>query len=387
MARTAPMTKSRLPDLSSFKTATPVRKPVGTLEETPGKLSDRPKSGFSPLSERPRSGAMPKQAAKGMVRSRSQASVRGDEMPRIDDKMLLRNGGGRSIARTASRAGLGTVSGVPGVRLDSTPVRGGSRGKSFPSDSIDDEIETLQLPETQVVEPLSPGPERPLSVAGKAIIFDWDDTLLPTTFIRMFVMPTLPYTRTQSPLKPDSQFYAGLAEIGNHVRDLLVTASKFGRVGVVTLAERPWLTQSAEIFLPGFNVQKILKDLNIPVVYAREFVAEHVFTRMPTMESLVRAKRNAMAQCLNQLCGTPDNLVSVMSLGDSEIELIASRQLCKSLSTRRSSKGGSTGPFCKTVLLAEAPTMAQLQKQLDTLNSDMAKLADHQGDLDLEMGS
>lgn len=330
---------------------------------------------------------MPKQSAKGMVRSRSQASVRGDEMPRIDDKMLLRNGAGRSIARTASRAGLGTVSGVPGVRLDSSPGRGGSRGKSFAGDSIDDEIETLQLPETQVLEPLSPGPERPLSVAGKAIIFDWDDTLLPTTFIRMFVMPTLPYTRTQSPLKPDSQFYAGLAEIGNHVRDLLQTASKFGRVGVVTLAERPWLTQSADIFLPGFNVQKILKDLNIPVAYAREFVAEHVVTRMPTMESLVRAKRNAMAQCLNQLCGQPDNLVSVMSLGDSEIELIASRQLCKSLSTRRSSKGGPAGPFCKTVLLAEAPTMAQLQKQLDTLNSDMAKLADHQGDLDLEMGN
>lgn len=332
---------------------------------------------------------MPKSAAKGMVRSRSQASVRGDEMPRIDDKMLLRNGGSRSIAQTASRAGLGTVSGVPGVRLDSTPGRGGSRGKFF-GDSLDDEVETLQLPETPVLEPLSPlsaGPEKPLALAGKAIIFDWDDTLLPTTFIRMFVMPTLPYARGHSPLKPDSQFYAGLAEIGNHIRDLLHTASKFGRVGVVTLAERPWLTQSADIFLPGFNVQKILKDLNIPVVYAREFVAEHVFTRMPTMESLVRAKRNAMAQCLKELCGQPDNLVSVMSLGDSEIELIASRQLCKSLSTRRSSKGVSAGPACKTVLLAEAPTMAQLQKQLVTLNSDMQKLADHQGDLDLEMGS
>merc|ERR1712241_112140 len=117
--------------------------------------------------------------------------------------------------------------------------------------------------------PSTPVPD----AAGDTVfIFDWDDTLFPTWFVSEVVMPCLPPGAAKSDvsLPEDSPFYEALAKHGRTVRSLLTSARAIGRVGLVTLAQRPWVLSSAHRFLPGVDFKQILKDLDIPVIYARE---------------------------------------------------------------------------------------------------------------------
>eukprot|EP00440_Ansanella_granifera_P027857 gb/GFBE01030268.1/.p1 GENE.gb/GFBE01030268.1/~~gb/GFBE01030268.1/.p1 ORF type:complete len:349 (+),score=40.55 gb/GFBE01030268.1/:1-1047(+) len=223
----------------------------------------------------------------------------------------------------------------------------------------------------------------------KAIIFDWDDTLLPTTFVNSVIAPSRPRGQLYAPVTRHSPFYPGLLAVGQAVRELLTTASKFGRVALVTLSQRPWVVNSADWFLPGLDLQELLDELQIPVYYASEHVSPQAFS-LYSQEVFVTAKRSAMETCLNKLFGRASNCKSVMSIGDSEIELFAIQALVDSLSTgRKSPVSASTvsqdGPQCKTVLLCEKPPLVQLKKQLALLISCLEQLDAHQGNLDLEL--
>ncbi|CAE8681647.1 unnamed protein product, partial [Polarella glacialis] len=164
-------------------------------------------------------------------------------------------------------------------------------------------------------------------------------------------------------------------------------ARKNGRVGIVTLAKRPWLTESARIFLPGLDLEKLLDELQIPVFYAFEHVSRRVAS-FGTPNSYVAAKRNAMSECLAQLFGEAKQCSSAMSIGDSEIELLAIQELMSELAMSRfSTPLESPLQFCKTVLLRENPSLVQLQRQIESLANSLGSLVDHPGDLSLELGT
>lgn len=52
---------------------------------------------------------------------------------------------------------------------------------------------------------------------------------------------------------------------------MLLTCRSMAQVAIVTLAERPWVLDSADHFLPGLNLKRLLRDLDIPVYYAVEY--------------------------------------------------------------------------------------------------------------------
>ena len=86
------------------------------------------------------------------------------------------------------------------------------------------------------------------------IIFDWDDTLLPTTFL----------TSNGGPLEDiklsDSDFQR-MKEIENHVYLILKESIEKGDVYIITNAGENWVQFSSSIFYP--NISELLKKIKI----------------------------------------------------------------------------------------------------------------------------
>jgi len=105
------------------------------------------------------------------------------------------------------------------------------------------------------------------------IIFDWDDTLLPTTFLSR-------YWNDDMSLDPDFPDADALTAHAHLVGFVLRTARRIARVAIVTNSRSPWVLSSGERFLPGLEVEALLNELEIPVYYARR----HIDTILPDVK-------------------------------------------------------------------------------------------------------
>lgn len=215
------------------------------------------------------------------------------------------------------------------------------------------------------------------------IIFDWDDTLFPTWFVSEVVVPCLPTdVATDSTLPEDSPFTEALLEHANTVKLLLTTARSIGRVGIVTLAQRPWVLRSAKRFWPGFEFEEILKELEIPIIYARECLRKPMISQAKEEEGVnifILAKQAAMLKALKKLYGKRP-WTNVISIGDSIVE----RDAITELLWGRDQETDRT-PRCKTVKLMEEPSVEQLRAELMLLGMWLRSMASHAEDFDVVM--
>lgn len=85
------------------------------------------------------------------------------------------------------------------------------------------------------------------------IIFDWDDTLLPTHSGGFGLTAAS---------DGDRQALAKL------LTATLKAARSLARVVLITLSKSPWVSISASIYIPSLDVDQLLRDLNIQVYYA-----------------------------------------------------------------------------------------------------------------------
>jgi len=93
------------------------------------------------------------------------------------------------------------------------------------------------------------------------ILFDWDDTLCPSNWIR----ENRPHLSFFKPAPPDEKYQRPLRELQVHVEATLKLAMKMGKVIIVTNAMEPWVETSCRNFLP--QLYPIVSQ--IPVIYAR----------------------------------------------------------------------------------------------------------------------
>jgi len=99
------------------------------------------------------------------------------------------------------------------------------------------------------------------------ILFDWDDTLCPSNWIREN-RPTLSFFK---PAPSDEKFQRPLRELQKHVEAVLKQALKLGKVIIVTNAMEPWVETSCRNFLP----QLMPYVMDIPVIYARSIFDQY----------------------------------------------------------------------------------------------------------------
>lgn len=101
------------------------------------------------------------------------------------------------------------------------------------------------------------------------IIFDWDDTLLPTTYILSTVIPSLAEEDRAGVLPESSPHQAALAAHAHLVGFLLRTARRVARVAIVSNSLSPWVEASSARYLPGLDLESLLRELDVPIYYAR----------------------------------------------------------------------------------------------------------------------
>jgi len=101
-----------------------------------------------------------------------------------------------------------------------------------------------------------------------AIIFDWDDTLFPTTYIQhdMQFAPRKPLKEQQIKEDVRKEVQTQLAHCASSARQLLSLAAEVGQVVIVTLSKSPWVRDSIRNFYPG--MWEFLTQLKVKVVYA-----------------------------------------------------------------------------------------------------------------------
>jgi len=206
------------------------------------------------------------------------------------------------------------------------------------------------------------------------IIFDWDDTLFPTWYIQNVVRPCSIGADVPVP----TMFVETLAEYAQVVVELLRKARAVGRIAIVTLAQRPWVEQSARIYLPSLGYDELIAELDIPVYFAREFVKkQQVRLDEEGVNMFVVAKRNAMVKCINKqrkkVGCEPKNIVAI---GDSIIEHEAIKEVVWSFEGHH---------LCKSVLLLDKPPIEILSNELKVLCSGIQKMVAYHDDFEFNM--
>lgn len=192
-----------------------------------------------------------------------------------------------------------------------------------------------------------------------AIIFDWDDTLLCSTFL------SGKGYRLDSGKISEPEINAGLRELETSVIAVLKLALSYGPVHIVTNAETGWVQLSAQKFIPA--VVPLLSKVNI--ISARS-TYEGMFPDSP-----LKWKFYAMQERLAAAFATTQKERNVLSFGDSHVEREAVRAVTRAMTSTR----------CKSVKFAERPSIEQLRRQIDLVSNCFAYVHNHDGDLDLQL--
>lgn len=251
-----------------------------------------------------------------------------------------------------------------------------SESEMYPSSRFDSDEKDPQLPAKGAQEDLT-DPES----TRHTIVFDWDDTLLPTKWIfaemapalcgaecedlRLADEPLLLATRAgQEMSASNSKFRRALEEHALVVETILRTARAKANVAIVTLAQPIWFERSFEFF-PGLDMQALIKELGIQVFCASWSGSSG------SPEALIAAKQVAMAEVFRAHSPEPSTQWNVLSIGDQLTEREAIKKCC-----RCAPLGGPT-PICKTVLLKQEPSLSELTRELRHLDSKLKSLATH----------
>jgi hypothetical protein len=160
-----------------------------------------------------------------------------------------------------------------------------------------------------------------------AIMFDWDDTLFPTTYVRHDLGLSIKQRLKDQRLKPQmmSRVQTALAKAAGAADQLLRLADERGKVVIVTLAKSPWVTDSCRYFYPGIG--ELIEKLDVQIVYAQEG-EEIEYTKVSMMateqcetfwaETKGKAISKALSGFYSQYEG--QSWKNIISLGDSHFE-------------------------------------------------------------------
>lgn len=201
------------------------------------------------------------------------------------------------------------------------------------------------------------------------IIFDWDDTLCPsTTCMRTHGLSVL-----GSP--PEGEVRAALEELTKEVR-LLVSAARelADQVVVVTNAEEGWVDLSCKAWLPGLQETiAVCEVASARSTYEPQGVTSPAGWKARTFEDVIE---KFYSRYQNQ------SWKNVISIGDAPHEREALSRVSKWAPTR-------TGKRCrsKSVKFVLRPSIEQLTREIQMLRDSLKEIVWHDDDLDLHFSA
>jgi len=199
------------------------------------------------------------------------------------------------------------------------------------------------------------------------IIFDWDDTLLASSFLssRGYRLDT-----EMEKNNDHAMVEAQLRELENSVASLLTLAQQYGTVHIVTNAETGWVQLSAQKFMPG--LVPFLSKVN--VLSARS-TFEPAHPDAPLKWKFFAFQEKLSAHYSTEWKNASGGKKNVISFGDSHVEREAVRAVTRGMASTR----------CKSVKFAERPSTEQLRRQIELVSNCFHYIHQHDGDLDLQL--
>jgi len=201
--------------------------------------------------------------------------------------------------------------------------------------------------------------KKPLRSIETLIIFDWDDTLLPSTWIQQQGL------RLTEDSVPTEQQRVQLKELSLRVARTLRAAKRQGRVVLVTNAERGWVELSCRKFCPWlFPALEGLKILSARSEYEIQGITSPFEWKYLAFENEITTWSARISPC---------SATNVVSVGDAGHERQALLRAAKGLPNCRA----------KSVKLVERPGVPQLLNQHELLGVCLRQIVRHEGSLDL----
>jgi hypothetical protein len=192
------------------------------------------------------------------------------------------------------------------------------------------------------------------------IVFDWDDTLLASSFL------SGKGYRLDSEMEKSAEVDSQLRELEQAVSQVLTLAMKFGHVFVVTNAETGWVQLSAQKFMPGL----------VPLLSKIKVISARSTYEKQHPDSPLKWKFCAFQESLTAIYGFESKChKNVISFGDSHVEREAVRAVTRGLPNAKT----------KSVKFAERPSMEQLRRQIELVTNCFSYIFSHDGDLDLQL--
>eukprot|EP00931_Biecheleriopsis_adriatica_P122692 TRINITY_DN97705_c0_g1_i1.p1 TRINITY_DN97705_c0_g1~~TRINITY_DN97705_c0_g1_i1.p1 ORF type:complete len:444 (+),score=57.00 TRINITY_DN97705_c0_g1_i1:55-1386(+) len=197
---------------------------------------------------------------------------------------------------------------------------------------------------------------RPISPSLKqetCFVFDWDDTILPTSWLER-----IHALSGGGPLRPEVQ--RQLASLCSAAAQTLHLAGTMGGVVIITNSAPGWVDQSCQLFMP-----QILQLVRSYQIFAKPMHAPLTF-KITTFRRECRQFKN------------------LISIGDGDAERAASLRL--QAPPEKKSLGAADEPRqrIKSVKLIELPTCQQLIVQHEMLQVRLPDVTAFQGSLDLK---
>jgi len=219
------------------------------------------------------------------------------------------------------------------------------------------------------------------------IVFDWDDTLCPSHWIRA----NRPALQFFSPAPNDPKYQKPLAEVADIVCNILAAAAEMGQIVIVTNAQVNWVQTSCRNFLPA--VWPMLQKYNCGIVYARAKFEVDPATPVPRHRQF---EYNSNANCPQKwkedaFRGEIGKFYSryggqswknIISVGDQVCE----HDACRIVVSQRPGDLRKRKCRVKTVKLLEDPSIEDLVAQLHVVHSWLRGIVMYDGDLDVDLG-
>lgn len=176
------------------------------------------------------------------------------------------------------------------------------------------------------------------SESNTITIFDWDDTLFPTTFIMQKMKNSL-FSLNFSKIENEK-----VRELEKKINTILTQALDKGIVFIVTNSEEGWVENCVRIYYP--DLIPLLDNVNIisaRALYGKEFPYNKEMWKMRTFIELPKYLKIDHSLKTNIIC-----------FGDSNLEIISAKIFAKEFSDH----------ILKTVKFLENPDLFQLIKQI-----------------------
>lgn len=188
------------------------------------------------------------------------------------------------------------------------------------------------------------------------VIFDWDDTLFPTTALASVEDFLLPLS------------LADLADWSVAVAHVLRVARTVSSCVIVTNSDHGWVQETVARWFPGLASEMV----GIPIISARSIFEAQGIADAQQRKVLCFQR---IVQCLCSGTTGTEGTQSLVSIGDSLDEHEACMQVSHHFPC-----------YAKSLKLLQRPTMAQLVQQLDVVSAHLPKILAHKGDLVANLG-